>query len=239
MSEMVNLYIQDVMAHLMVDDEMKRRIEKDLQAHIAELSEHDSIERVLERMGAPEDVAREFMDSIYEDKSEAIELVKERMRIEAAVQGYEFKSKSMLFGLPIIHVKHSGQVRRAAVAKGIIAIGDISIGVISIGGIALGGISIGGVSLGILALGGLALGGLALGGLAVGLAALGGVAIGQVAKGGVAIGHLAVGARAIGEHTLETDSDVITQETVTELYKAAFPQMQDWAIKLFTWFFRQ
>lgn len=236
MSDKVNLYIQDVLAHLMVDAEMKRRIEKDLHAHIAELSEHDDTERVLWQMGAPEAVAREFMDSIYDDKSEAIELVMKRMRMEA---GYEFKSKRMLFGLPLIHVKHSGRVRTPAVAKGIIAIGDISIGVVSIGGISLGGISIGGVSLGLMAFGGIALGGLALGGLAVGLAALGGLAIGQAATGGVAIGYLAVGARAVGEYTLETEVDVITRESVTELYKAAFPQMQDWVIKLLTWFFRQ
>jgi hypothetical protein len=109
--------------------------------------------------------------------------------------GFEYRSKTELFGLPLVHIVSGPSIDpttgRLRVAKGIIAIGGISVGVISVGGF----------SVGLLSFGGCAIGGIALGGLAVGLgAAAGGLAIGTIAIGGCAIGWTALGGAAFGPH---------------------------------------
>lgn len=106
---------------------------------------------------------------------------------------YEYRSKSELFGLPLVHVVYGLGINplteRLREAKGIIAIGNI----------AVGGLAIGGLSLGILSIGGLA----AFGGMAVGLMlALGGMAVGFIAIGGGAFGYYALGGGAWGTHAL-------------------------------------
>lgn len=75
--------------------------------------------------------------------------------------------------------------------------------------------------------------------MAIGVAAFGGLAIGSIAMGGVAIGRLAIGDRAIGEFVLEIEKEDITRQTATELFNSAYPNMPDWLIQMFTWFFRQ
>lgn len=130
--------------------------------------------------------------------------------------GYEYKSPAQVLGVPLVHIKFSGDFHRPAVAKGILAIGNIAIGVVSLGGISVGLLALGGVSLGLLlALGGLALGGIAWGGVGIGAVAIGGVAVGvyalggvavakELAVGGVAAARVAVGAYANGEQVLLT-----------------------------------
>jgi hypothetical protein len=121
---------------------------------------------------------------------------------------YEYRSKRMLFGLPLVHIvmgpvfnPATGKIR---VAKGIIAVGGIAYGVIAMGGISFGVISLGGLAVGLAAIGGCALGmGLALGGLAVGFIALGGAAIGYYAIGGGAWGVHALGENIKDQQLLE------------------------------------
>ena len=110
--------------------------------------------------------------------------------------GYEYKSRRMVFGLPLIHIVSGFPDGRMKVAKGFIAIGNIAVGVFALGGIAAGMIALGGVGLGLVVLGGVALG-LGLG--------LGGVATGYLAIGGVAIGVYAIGGLSIGVHTVFND----------------------------------
>ncbi len=107
--------------------------------------------------------------------------------------GFEYRSKRMLWGLPLVHVTHGMDpvTGRPRMAQGIIAIGDRARGVIAFGGLAVGVVAFGGLSVGILSFGGCALGLLAaVGGLAV---ALGGAAIGYLACGGGAWGTHAFG----------------------------------------------
>jgi hypothetical protein len=115
--------------------------------------------------------------------------------IPAYYTGYEYKSETELFGLPLIHVAQGIDPQTGAprIAKGIIAIGNIAIGVFALGGIALGGLTFGGVSLGLLSIGGASIGV---------FIALGGVAIsGGLAVGGAAISLLyAVGGLALAPH---------------------------------------
>jgi predicted Ser/Thr protein kinase len=120
-------------------------------------------------------------------------------------QGFEYRSRTTLFGLPLLHVATgvdpaTGQPR---VARGIIAVGGIAQGVVAIGGVAMGGLTCGGMSLGVIAIGGCAIGLVSFGGLAVALlAAFGGGAIAPFAIGGGAVGYLAYGGAALGIHPL-------------------------------------
>jgi hypothetical protein len=102
---------------------------------------------------------------------------------------YEYRTRSTLFGLPLVHV-FIGPIWLAGFrpARGIVAVGNIAVGVAAFGGVAVGLAAFGGVSLGLLCIGGLALGlGLGVGGLATGYWAVGGVAIGVYAIGGLAL----------------------------------------------------
>ena len=130
-----------------------------------------------------------------------------------AYAGVNYRSKAMLFGLPLLHVT-SGidpETGRQRVAKGIIAIGDRAKGVVAFGGLAMGGFAVGGVAIGVFAFGGCALGLISFGGLAVALlAALGGGAIAPIAIGGGAMGLLAFGGNAVGLHV----SDTVTHDPV-------------------------
>ncbi len=103
--------------------------------------------------------------------------------------GFEYKSRTMVHGVPLLHVNIGGNGLMPRRAKGIIAIGDIATGVIALGGLSIGAVSFGGISVGALSFGGLALGILiALGGAAIAPVACGGFALGVVACGGGAIG---------------------------------------------------
>lgn len=114
---------------------------------------------------------------------------------------YEYKSKRMLFGLPLVHIHFAD--RGLAHARGIVAIGNTAMGLFSIGGLSFGLASLGGLSLGLLSIGGAALGGITLGGISVGIVAVGGCALGgMIAFGGLAVGNVAVGGCAVGDVAL-------------------------------------
>jgi len=259
MSEMIKKYVDSVLEKLVTDEKMKLRIEKDLYSHINVAAETEDIDTFLKKMGAPENVALEFMDSIYQDKGEVIErLIREKTRADKLENGYyEYKSKIHLFGLPLVHIKFSirnsmwhRKSKKPAVAKGIIAIGDISKGVISIGAIAFGGICFGALSFGVmsfggfaigilLAIGGLAMGTLAIGGFAVGLGAIGGFALGKIAIGGFAKGTVAIGEHASGKHIISNVNSMNTsKQQVYDLIKSGYPHLSDRIIKIFTFFFQ-
>lgn len=94
--------------------------------------------------------------------------------------GYEYRSRTELFGLPLVHIA-TGYNPSTGMPR------------IAIGNIAVGGLAIGGLSFGLISFGGLALGLIAIGGAAVGLLlALGGMAVGLVAIGGAAFGYYAL-----------------------------------------------
>lgn len=119
-----------------------------------------------------------------------------RARYPAYWGGYEYRSKTEWFGLPLLHIatgRHP-QTGLPRVAKGIIAIGNIAVGGIAFGGLAAGGIAVGGLSLGVAALGGIAAGGIALGGMALAL---------WFAAGGLAVSAMyAVGGMALAPHAI-------------------------------------
>ena len=125
-----------------------------------------------------------------------------QIRFFASGHPYEYRSKTTLLGLPLVHLvsgrRYPGQPTR--VAKGWIAMGDVAYGVVAMGGFAVGGFVMGGMCLGLMSWGGIALallvscGGISIGGLA----SFGGIATGYVAFGGVALGYAAIGGFARG-----------------------------------------
>lgn len=141
----------------------------------------------------------------------------ELFRAKPPLGTWEYRSRATLFGLPLVHWRSFGKVRRPGEkvqpAIGWIACGERAYGILyASGGIAVGGISTGALSIGLLSFGGLSIGLLAFGGFAIGAVALGGGAIGLVASGGMALGwhaamggmvaahELACGGAALGNH---------------------------------------
>jgi len=129
----------------------------------------------------------------------------------------EYKSKKILFGLPLVHIvyadffeKHGkfnfksvpaahGIIACGNKAKGIIAVGNFSAGFIAIGNASVGIISIGNISAGLFSLGNIALALLiTIGNFAAGLLSLGNMALGYAATGNFAVGEYAVGNLAVG-----------------------------------------
>ena len=164
-------YIKAVLSYIGVGRKMKRRIREDLTERIEAAMDMDPFYDMFQEIGAPKDVAKEFMENLdIPDEFYGVSMGLSRRK-----QPYEYKSERKLFGIPLLHVNIGGRYLNK-VAKGIIAIGDISIGFISIGGVSFGLISIGGISIGVFVLGGVAIGGFALGGVAIGLYSLGGIA---------------------------------------------------------------
>ncbi len=104
----------------------------------------------------------------------------------------EFKSRTVLFGLPLVHYTYgrNPETGGRVVAKGILAVGRFAYGVIAIGHVAVGLLAVGQLAVGI----GFGLGQFSTGVLAIGQAALGGwFGLGQFATGYIAIGQVAFG----------------------------------------------
>ena len=122
--------------------------------------------------------------------------------------GYEYKSKRLVFGLPLVHVNIGWGFKRA---KGVIAIGNIATGIVSVGLLSRGMIALGLCNIGLLSFGPVSIGLLfAAGALAVGAVAMGAVALGIVAVGAVAIGIFSAGAAAIASHVAIGDHAIGT-----------------------------
>jgi RNA polymerase sigma factor (sigma-70 family) len=158
-------------------------------------------------------------------REEEQQLHPELFDAQPPLESSEYRSRATLFGLPLVHWRSFGKVRKPGEkiqpAIGWIACGEKAYGILyASGGIAVGGISNGGLSIGILSFGGLSVGLLAFGGFALGAVALGGGAIGWVASGGMALGwhaalggmvaahELACGGAALGNHV----NDAVARE---------------------------
>ncbi len=109
---------------------------------------------------------------------------------------YEYKSKKIFMGMPLVHVNIG---LRPVRAKGIIAIGNTAQGIIAIGIVGVGIITLAPVGVGLLfALGACAVGGIAIGSIAVGVITGGAISVGVFATGAVAVGQFGLGAYALG-----------------------------------------
>ncbi|MBP5242684.1 MAG: helix-turn-helix transcriptional regulator [Clostridia bacterium] len=187
-------------------------------------------------------------ESPRDDKNEEKRTVVQFVRPE-----YEYKSKTTVCGVPLVHIHVGFGLCRA---KGIIAIGNVATGVVALGGLAVGVFSLGGFALGLLAIGGLAfalllalgggaLGFIAVGGIAVGIFAVGGVAIGIYAIGGVAVasnialggyasGQIAIGGAPHGSVMFNTETDVFTKADILRAIDSVLPNTPEFLKNLFS-----
>lgn len=174
-----------------------KKIKEDIYNTLMEKQTESGISDPYELMGVAEEVAKEFRENLNE-LDEVSELGTDdygKCRYRNSyirIYDYEYKSKTKLFGLPLVHIV-GGIGGRPRLAKGIIAIGPAAVGVVALGAVSMGVLSLGGISLALL---------LALGGVSISAyAALGGVAISYVISfGGLAIAkHIAVGGMAIAD----------------------------------------
>jgi RNA polymerase sigma factor (sigma-70 family) len=143
------------------------------------------------------------------------------------LETWEYRSRVTLLGLPLVHWRSFGKVRRPGEkiqpAVGWIAIGERAYGILyASGGIAVGAISTGALSVGLISFGGCSIGLLAFGGLAIGAVALGGGAIGLVASGGMALGwHAALGG-IVAAHELACGGAALANHVNDEVARGFF-----------------
>ncbi len=110
---------------------------------------------------------------------------------------YEYKSKRMIKGIPLVHINIGYGLYKA---KGIIAIGTMSKGFISLGLLSMGLFSFGLFSLGLISLGVFVLGILGIGSISCGIISIGAIAVGIFTIGAVSIGYFSVGALSVAKY---------------------------------------
>ena len=118
---------------------------------------------------------------------------------------YEYRSKTTLFGWPLLHVAIgvNPATGRKRSARAIIAVGTAPRGFVAFGDKAVGVIACGIFGYGVVSFSVIAVGIFSCGSVAAGLVfAMGGMAIAPVAMGGLAFGWFASGAIAWGRHAL-------------------------------------
>ena len=175
---------------------------------------------------------------------------------------YEYKSRKLLFGLPLVHVNIGWGIKRAKgiiaignSATGIIAIGLLSKGILSLGLLSIGIIGLGVLSIGLLlALGSVSIGTISIGAVSLGIFSLGAVSVGKYAVGAVAAatdiaigdhayGHIAVGRIAEGKRAFADPlrrggsfSFNINKEEVRRAILEEFPHIKEWIVRYMTGF---
>ena len=163
---------------------------------------------------------------------EAIAGVTTKLSPEASRKlSYEYRSKTTLFGWPLLHVAMgvNPATGRKRSAKGIIAIGTAPRGVLAFGDVAVGVIACGIFGYGLISVSVVAVGVFAWGSLAAGLLlAMGGVAIAPVAIGGAAMGWLANGALGWGRHVLTPQ---VNDPVATQFFYPYTARLMSWVFK--------
>lgn len=166
---------------------------------------------------------------------------------------YEYKSKRVVFGLPLVHINigcgayrakgifsigmiSTGLFSLGLLSFGLISLGILTLGVVSWGTISAGLLSFGGISAGILAVGGVAAGVFTIGGLSVGMYSIGGCAIAsKIAFGGYAQGYIAIGEKVSGDYTWTVAGD-LPQSVKNEVFSVItekLPQTPQFILNFF------
>jgi transcriptional regulator with XRE-family HTH domain len=173
-------------------------------------------------------------------------------------RAYEYKSKKILFGLPLVHVHIGFGLKRA---KGIIAIGNIATGFITLGLLSTGLLSFSLLGLGIISFSALAIGLLAVGSISIGVISIGAIALGFFTVGALSVGVYSIGALAaasrvaIGDHAyapiaigrtvrgtfefIDTsavrDFSTISGQEVRQAILTQYPNTWSWIVNIMTW----
>lgn len=132
----------------------------------------------------------------------------------------EYRSRTTLLGLPLLHVQFGVPPRGAGPARGWIAIGPAhAFGVLyAMGATSCGGISVGAISFGIVSIGSVSVGLVSLATIAFGLFAFGGIAIGNYAIGGFAAAWTAAAGGLAVAHDVAGGGFAIAQQHANDLF---------------------
>ena len=179
-------------------------------------------------------------DKGEERKTDSKPFISRCVGVSNGLPYFEYKSKTILFGMPLLHVNIGlGRVAKGVFSFGLVSLGIVSFGLVSIGVLAFGVIALalascGAFSFGLVAVGGVAIAVfIAFGGVAVGCFSFGGVAVGLFAFGGYANGsYIAIGGYAVGGITFgktHSEGTVISvlQDTYALQKDEAFALMDD------------
>lgn len=214
-------YVNEIISRSCLPFVERQRLKNDLISEVEDaLSNGETIEQVMERMGDPDEIARE----LYANYTGT----------EDTRPFREYKSELTIVGLPLVHIVRPvygmafGNMRVASAAgirigtrygvrsfhgvptargifafgpkaRGVFAMGIVSSGLISVGNVSMGLIALGNVSLGIFSLGNLAIAALfCLANFAVGLVSAGNLSAGYAAAGNLALGKFAIGNEVVG-----------------------------------------
>ncbi len=184
-------YTDKVVSRIGCDRKTSRKIKEDLLENLIMKSSETGEEDPYILMGDIDEVAEEFKESLN---------IKENCynyTFYSRKSHYEYKSKTTIGGIPLVHV-----INGRGVAKGIIAVGPVAIGVFALGLLPIGIVSLGVIGLGMLiGLGAIGVSPLiSLGGIAISYyLSLGGVAMAKhFAIGGLAVANVAIGDAAKG-----------------------------------------
>ena len=154
---------------------------------------------------------------------------------------YEYRSRTCLFGLPLVHIRFgSTWGRQLEVVKAWIAIGDSGAigGIFAFGGMAIapicvcsfgvGGVVFGGFGAGVLCYAGFGIGVWVVGGLVSGMLAVGGCAFGwKGALGGIAIANqFALGGVALAAHANDAAAEAFIKNNA--FFQNAFLLVTRW-----------
>lgn len=219
-------YVNEILSRSCLPYSERQRLKNDLMNEVEDaITRGETIEQVMERMGDPDDIARE----LYENFTGT----------EDARLFREYKSELTIFGLPLVHIVRPvygmgfsnvrgvsfagvrvgtrygvmsfngiptarGIFALGVKARGVFTMGIFSFGLISIGIISCGLITLGNVSFGLFSLGNLAVSALAgIGNFAVGLVSAGNLSAGYASAGNLALGKFAIGNEVAGEITFK------------------------------------
>lgn len=159
--------------------------------------ETDQSQPELEKIVAISDMFGISTDYLLKENIERAEsTVKEPEHIKQKILHYEYKSKKIVKGLPLVHINFGLGFYRA---KGIFAIGNIASGIFALGFISAGIISVGLLTAGLLAFGTVAVGLISMGTLAVGCVAMGAFTFGIFCMGALNFGQFCFGALSYGK----------------------------------------
>lgn len=158
----------------------------------------------LDKIVAISEIFHVSTDYLLKEADEEYQEQPTRVVVERNSFHYEYKSKKMFMGMPLVHINIG---LRPVRAKGVIAIGNAAQGIIAIGIVGIGIITLAPVGVGLLlALGACVVGGIAFGSLAVGVIAGGAISVGIFTMGALAVGQFSFGALAIGQQVAIGDS---------------------------------
>ena len=124
----INRYVDEVLSFIIADNKTKERIREDLVLKLSEPRAPEDTDSVLTRLGDPRKLrANSWIRSMKIKANCSTNCCQIFRKMRNTELAHEYRSKTTIFGLPLIHIKFN-RYGRPALAKGIIAIGTVSLG---------------------------------------------------------------------------------------------------------------